>query len=345
MNPFARLSKRVTVGLLAAICLLLLSLIIFDALRPPDETARANAFLMGTVAEVQLAGSEEDAQAVLDSLRTAENQTLSRRRADSVVSRINTHAQVELSSEMEGWLLALQEVSEASGGAFSLLLGGLSDLWNFDLEPTLPDPDAIYGALAPLLQGGLDIQQGSAQLSDGLLLDLGAAGKGIACDIAKQVLTERGVSSGVVSVGGSLLLLGSRERTIAIRDPFGEVNDSFATLRLRDCFVSTSGSYEKYFDRDGVRYHHILDPTTSYPADAGVCSVTVVCGEGLLSDALSTACFVLGIDASLPVLERYGAEAVFVGQDGQVTVTDGLADRFTLLSAPGTASSVQISTQ
>ena len=97
MNPFARLSKRVTVGLLAAICLLLLSLIIFDALRPPDETARANAFLMGTVAEVQLAGSEEDAQAVLDSLRTAENQTLSRRRADSVVSRINTHAQVELS--------------------------------------------------------------------------------------------------------------------------------------------------------------------------------------------------------------------------------------------------------
>ena len=153
------------------------------------------------------------------------------------------------------------------------------------------------------------------------------------------------MSSGVVSVGGSLLLLGSRERTIAIRDPFGEVNDSFATLRLRDCFVSTSGSYEKYFDRDGVRYHHILDPTTGYPADAGLCSVTVVCGEGLLSDALSTACFVLGIDASLPVLERYGAEAVFVGQDGQVTVTDGLADRFTLLSAPGTASSVQISTQ
>ena len=344
MDHPARPSKRIAGGLLAALCLALVVLVAVDALRPPDETVRANAFVMGTFAEAQLAGDEEDAQAVWDALRDAENQLLSRRRADSVVSQLNASQQAELPAQMEEWLLALQQVEEASGGAFCILLGRLSDLWNFDGQsdpPALPDAVQIAQALAPLSQGGLTVEQGSASLSDGLSVDLGAAGKGIACDIAKQILTERGVTSGVVSVGGNLLLLGPKERTIAIRDPFGGVNDSFATLRLHDCFVSTSGNYEKYFDLDGVRYHHILDPQTGYPADAGLCSVTVICGDGLLSDALSTACFVLGVEASLPLLERYEAQAVFVGLDGQVTLTDGLTDRFTQTSDLTSAASNQ----
>lgn len=330
--------------LLSVLCLSLAVLVIVDALRLPDETVQANTFVMGTFAEAQLAGDEEDAQAVWDALRDAENQLLSRRRADSIVSQLNASLQAELPAQMEEWLLALQQVEEASDGAFSILLGRLSDLWNFDGQsdlPTLPDDAQIAAALAPLSQGGLTVEQGSARLSEGLSIDLGAAGKGIACDIAKQILTEREVTSGVVSVGGNLLLLGSRERTIAIRDPFGGVNDSFATLRLHDCFVSTSGNYEKYFDLDGVRYHHILDPKTGYPADAGLCSVTVVCNEGLLSDALSTACFVLGVEASLPLLERYEAEAVFVGLDGEVTLTEGLTDRFSQTSDLTPAASSQ----
>ena len=321
--------RRIAPWLAAVACVLLAGVIVFDLTRPPAETETANAFLMGTVTEVQLAGSREDTQAVLDALRAAENETLSRRRSGSEVERINQHTQTELSAELAQWLDQLEELGRASNGAFSILLGRISDLWNFDAEPSLPSPSDLAGALDALAQGGLTIEQGKATLSDGLLLDLGAAGKGIACDIAKDVLTGRGISSGVVSVGGSLLLLGSKERTIAIRDPFGEANEVFATLRLSDCFVSTSGNYEKFFDRDGVRYHHILDPATGTPADAGLCSVTVVCGEGILSDALSTACFVLGIEASRSLLERYGADAVFITSDGQAVVTDGLRDAFT----------------
>ena len=118
---------------------------------------------------------------------------------------------------------------------------------------------------------------------------------------------------------------------MGIRDPFSESSaESFASLTLPACCVSTSGSYERYFERDGVRYHHILDPKTGYPAESGLVSVTVVCDDGFLSDALSTACFVLGYEKSLPLLEKYGARAVFVFNDKSVRVTGSLADSFEL---------------
>lgn len=320
--------RRPALWLTATACILLAAVVVLDLVHSPRETVTANAFLMGTVTEVELAGTAEDAEAVLDALRKAEEDILSRRRENSEVACINQHIETDISQELTHWLGKLNEVSRRSNGAFSILLGRVSDLWNFDTEPALPMQSEIDQALAPLAQGALTLEQGKASLSEGLTLDLGAAGKGIACDIAKELLTQRGVASGVVSVGGSLLLLGEKERTIAIRDPFGEANDIFATLRLSDCFVSTSGNYEKYFDLDGVRYHHILDPATGYPADANLCSVTVVCKEGLLSDALATACFVLGVEDSQPLLEHYGAQAVFITSDGQTIVTDGLQDAF-----------------
>ena len=92
----------------------------------------------------------------------------------------------------------------------------------------------------------------------------------------------------------------------------------------------TSGGYERYFEEDGKTYQHILDPKTGYPAESGLISVTIVCDDGWLSDGLSTACFVLGYEDSLPLLETYQAEAVFVTEDKEVIVTDGLKDMFTL---------------
>ena len=148
----------------------------------------------------------------------------------------------------------------------------------------------------------------------------------------RGVLEKAKIKRAVVSVGGSILLYGDGEKfTVGIRDPFSESSaESFARLTLPACCVSTSGSYERYFERGGVRYHHILDPKTGYPAESGLVSVTVVCGDGFLSDALSTACFVLGYEKSLPLLEKYGARAVFVFNDKSVRVTGSLADSFEL---------------
>ena len=97
-----------------------------------------------------------------------------------------------------------------------------------------------------------------------------------------------------------------------------------------DCFLSTSGDYEKYFEQDGVRYHHILDAKTGKPAQSGLHSVTILCDSGLVSDALSTACFVLGLEKGMALAEKWDVEAVFVDEEHQVHITKGLRDSFTL---------------
>ena len=149
----------------------------------------------------------------------------------------------------------------------------------------------------------------------------------------------------VIAVGGSILTYGSKPDgtafRVAVQNPDEENGSYMGVIDLtRTACVSTSGDYEKYFVQDGKRYHHILDPATGYPSESGLSSVTVVCpdaGEwkeyaGLLSDGLCTACFVLGEEKGMELLEQYGMEGVFIDKERQVTVTEGLRDSFSLLS-------------
>ena len=178
----------------------------------------------------------------------------------------------------------------------------------------------------------------SIYIGDKCTLDLGAVGKGIACDVVQDYLKkQKEVSGTVIAVGGSILLYGSKadgsDWNVAVQNPRGQDGEAMGVLSLSGTTnVSTSGDYEKYFMQDGKRYHHILDPSTGYPADSGLISVTIVSDSGLLSDGLSTACFVLGKEKGEKLLETYGAEGVFIDQNKKVTVTKGLKDKFTILN-------------
>lgn len=178
----------------------------------------------------------------------------------------------------------------------------------------------------------------SSIIGDKCTLDLGAVGKGIACDVVQDYLKkQKEVSGAVIAVGGSILLYGSKadgsDWNVAVQNPRGQDGEAMGVLSLSGTTnVSTSGDYEKYFMQDGKRYHHILDPSTGYPADSGLISVTIVSDSGLLSDGLSTACFVLGKEKGEKLLETYGAEGVFIDQNKKVTVTKGLKDKFTILN-------------
>ena len=120
---------------------------------------------------------------------------------------------------------------------------------------------------------------------------------------------------------------------VAVQNPRGKDGEAMGVLSLSGTTnVSTSGDYEKYFMQNGKRYHHILDPSTGYPAESSLISVTVVSDNGLLSDGLSTACFVLGKEKGQKLLETYGAEGIFIDQNKKVTVTKGLKDKFTILN-------------
>ncbi len=177
----------------------------------------------------------------------------------------------------------------------------------------------------------------SIYIEDQCTLDLGAVGKGIACDVAQNYLKQqKEVSGAVIAIGGSILLYGSKADgsnwNVAVQNPRGQDGEAMGVLSLSGTTnVSTSGDYEKYFMQDGKRYHHILDPSTGYPAESGLISVTVVSDDGLLSDGLSTACFVLGKEKGQKLLESYGAEGIFIDQNKKVTVTKGLKDKFTIL--------------
>lgn len=178
----------------------------------------------------------------------------------------------------------------------------------------------------------------SIYIGDKCTLDLGAVGKGIACDVVQDYLKkQKEVSGAVIAVGGSILLYGSKADgsnwNVAVQNPRGQDGEAMGVLSLSGTTnVSTSGDYEKYFMQDGKRYHHILDPSTGYPADSGLISVTIVSDSGLLSDGLSTACFVLGKERGQKLLETYGAEGIFIDQNKKVTVTKGLKDKFTILN-------------
>ena len=178
----------------------------------------------------------------------------------------------------------------------------------------------------------------SIYIGDKCTLDLGAVGKGIACDVVQDYLKkQKEVSGAVIAVGGSILLYGSKADgnnwNVAVQNPRGQDGEAMGVLSLSGTTnVSTSGDYEKYFMQDGKRYHHILDPSTGYPADSGLISVTIVSDSGLLSDGLSTACFVLGKEKGEKLLETYGAEGIFIDQNKKVTVTEGLKDKFTILN-------------
>lgn len=182
-------------------------------------------------------------------------------------------------------------------------------------------------------RGEVEIQGNTIVLPAGMQLDLGAVGKGIALDSIAEILEQRtGISGAVISVGGSILTYGVKDDgsswKVGIVDPF-DTADYLGTLSLSGQWcISTSGDYERYVEVDGVRYHHILNPHTGEPADSGVRSVTILSKSGLYSDALSTACFVLGVEKGLELAEHFEAEALFVDTNGEIVMTEGMGSLF-----------------
>ena len=228
---------------------------------------------------------------------------------------------VEVHPETAELLCLAVEIGEASGGAFDVTIAPVSGMWDFTAEdPVLPDPDALRLAAARVDYRNVEIDGNTVTLKNGAEIDLGGIAKGYIADRVAEYLREQGVTSACINMGGNVLTIGTKPDgspwTIGIRDPNGTPEQSAEVLKLGGAAVVTSGNYERFFVRDGVRYHHILDPKTGMPVSNGLASVTIIGTHSDLCDALSTACFVLGEEASRPILDRYGVQAIFLYGDG-----------------------------
>lgn len=263
----------------------------------------------------------------------------------SDVSRLNAAAgksTVQISPETVAVLSAAREVGDWTKGKFDVTFGVLSDVWKFDhdQDDSVPDRAAIEARLPLIDYRRLVVtpQAGTAILQRaGMRAHLGGIGKGYAVDRAVEILREAGLQDFSIQAGGDMYVAGKRgDRAwrLGIADPRAPDGPVFARVELSDSTFSTSGDYERAFVKDGVRYHHILDPFTGEPCRLSR-SVTIVAKKALQADGLSTGVFLLGPEEGMKLVERLpDVEAVIVGADNKVHVSSGLQGKVEIVHPP-----------
>ena len=262
----------------------------------------------------------------------------------SDVLRLNKAAglqPVQVSRETLEVLTAARLASEQTAGKFDITFGALADIWKFDHDQdnVIPDRASIEKRL-PLVNYRavhLDAAKGTAFISrPGMRIHLGGIGKGYAIDRAVDLLRNDGFQDFLIQSGGDMYASGTSNGTpwkLGIADPRGS-HEAFAAVVIRDATFSTSGDYERSFIKDGVRYHHLIDPDRGEPA-RGCRSVTIVADRAITADVLSTGVFIMGPDAGMALIEKLpDVEGVIVTDSNEVLVSSGLKGRVEIKGPP-----------
>lgn len=255
---------------------------------------------------------------------------------DGEIARLNVDKQATLSDDTITLLQRAKDISAATNGLFACTIEPIMEAWGFTSGSyTVPNSATLQTLLTYVDDTQIRINGNTATIPADVKVDLGGIAKGFTSDRVMTLFAENGVKSGIISLGGNVQALGTKPDgslwRVGIQDP-ADKNSIIATLEIADKAVITSGGYQRYFEQDGITYHHIIDPRTGQPADSGLSSVTIVSDDGTLADGLSTALFVMGKDAALEFWRNHRDEfdAVLVDDEGCVTITAGLADCCTL---------------
>lgn len=241
---------------------------------------------------------------------------------DSQVTYINNAAsgdEIFLENELTDIFSAALDVGNLSKGAFDITVAPIMEHWNFSGGGNVPLEKEIQQSIDLV---GLDklCYDGKSKLTkaaDGVRIDLGGAAKGYAGDVAIEVLKGYDVTGAVVDLGGNISCFGKNPNStdgkwrIGLQKPFAPAGEYDDVIEIEEGAVVTSGTYQRYFEKDGKRYHHIIDPKTGYPADREYSSVTIVADSSLYADCLATACYILGQDKGRALVDKYSAEIYF----------------------------------
>ena len=286
--------------------------------------------MMGTLVEITVVGRDEGeaAAAINDAFAEMERieKLMNRWIPESEVSKVNRWAgvkPVKVSAEVLEVIQRAREISRASGGYFDISVGGLLDLWGFETSGgRVPPKVEVDQALQSVGYGAIHVDgvASTVELRRGMRIDLGGIAKGYAVDRAYGVLRSRGYENVIVNAGGDMRVGGRKPNgpwAIGIQDP-REHSRILASFDVGDISVATSGDYERYFEADGVRYHHLLNPFTGYPGRQ--CrSVTILAKDAVTADAFATAVFVMGPEKGLRLIEaNEGVEGLIVTADGEI---------------------------
>ncbi len=303
-------------------------------------SASKTAQMLGTVITATAYGdhAKEALDLAFDRVQAIEDK-MSRYQVGSEVDLINQHAGTEavtVSPDTYFVIAKALDYAKKTNGAFNPLIGELVDLWGIGTdEAKVPTNEELEGVIAHLSYDQLELMEDPFKVklsSSKVKVDLGAIAKGYAADEMRDVLLEQGITSALLNLGGNVIVMGSNPKgglwSIGVQDPLApDRGDIAGVIKAKDTSVVTSGSYERFFERDGIRYHHILDPFTGAPANNGVISSTIITPNSADADALSTSVYVLGKDLGLELLESLpDVEGIIITDDLHVYRTSGVTD-------------------
>lgn len=300
---------------------------------------------MGTAIKVTLydGGSEKILDKVFDKIVELEN-LVSINKSNTEIDNLNKNSgikAVKLSEDSFNIVKKGLEYSKLSNGDYDITIGPLVKLWSIGLpEAKVPTKKEISQAIKSIDYSNVYIDENNREVflkEKGMMLDLGSIAKGYAADEIAKILKEEGVNSAIIDLGGNIYALGYKKENnkwkIGIQDPFTDRGNAIGTVTVANKSVVTSGIYERYIEKDGKKYHHILNPKTGYPYETNIAGVSIISDKSIDGDALSTLVFTKGIDKGIEFVNKIdGVDAVFITNDKKVYVTDGIKEDFKIIN-------------
>jgi thiamine biosynthesis lipoprotein len=339
---------KITMALVICLAMMVISCVKVGSSGTSLVTVKRTQMHMGTVVSITAVGRTHDEanEAITAGFQEIKRleQLLSTWIPSSELSKVNAAAgqsAVKVSLETMAVVRKALQVAEMTDGAFNIAIGPAINAWNISDDPRLPTSEEL-AALKPLVDlqyVHTDVWERTIHLQKpGMRIDVGGIGKGYAADQAVLVMKKAGAAAGVVALSGDIKtfgrLPGGRRFPVGILHPRKE-GEILAEIDLEDEAISTAGDYERFFDKDGIRYHHILDPKTLQPA-RGCQSVSVIAKEGVWADGLDTGIFVLGAERGMELVEQLeDVEAIIVDGEGRVLISSGLRNRVRVASGSG----------
>lgn len=288
---------------------------------------------MDTEVEITLPqGSEEDFAAAFNEMKRIEK-LMDVHNPESELSRINKLADkrpIKVSKEIFEVLKGAREYSALTSGAFDVSIRPLSRLWGERGKlKEIPEVREIEERLSLVNYKNIILNERNQTVEfkrEGVALDLGGIAKGYALDCVVKVLKERGIKEALINAGGDIRVMGGRNWRVGLQHPRKE-NEVLAVIELKDQAIATSGDYQRYFIKEGKRYHHIINPETGYPAQKCM-SVTIIGPSATQADILATGVFVLGPERGMELIESLkDVEGIIIDSQGKILLSSGLREK------------------
>lgn len=297
--------------------------------------------IMGTPITVSIyeGGDEKSLQKAFDKVSEIES-LASINKPGTELDKLNENSginKIKLSDISYEIIKRAVKYSHLSDGGYDISIGPLVKLWSIGLpEAKVPTQEEIDKVIKLVNYKNIELNDSTKEVflkEKGMLLDLGSIAKGYAADAVAKVLSDDGVTKAIVDLGGNIYALGSKgdgeDWNVGIQNPFSDRGDVVGTIHISNKSIVTSGIYERFIEKDGKKYHHILNPKTGYPYDTEIAGVSIIANESTDSDALSTLVFTKGLKEGLRFVENIkNVDAVFVTKKKEVYVTDGIKNNF-----------------